>query len=388
MSTNRITHPTIATRTTDSSSHGVKYVLTAIIVLLAIAAIALTASCAKQGPDRLPSDAIQGYTVHSTTAWTKATPTNTFPHTSFGLFASAYSGAWDGTATPNYIYNLPVTETTDTWTTASTYFWPGALHMRFFAYAPYQSSTAAEGITALTGSTTTGAPILTYTLPTTLSAQRDLMVASTADLSTLPGTGLIPLTFSHALSMISLTARTTNPGSTYDITGVTLGVTTHPSRNLSLDDCTWLPPTPEQAATLQEYALPDITVTNSYQTLTTPDWIAAIPKSDNSASVTLTLTFDGRVYGTTIENFPLQKGTTYHIAGDINPTSVFITITATTAGQFHTLGSFTIRGSDAGSFYHNEVFTLDSSYSGNLFNPDDIDITTTTPGSFTRITPD
>jgi len=381
MSSNRIQHNVIATRhyegMYDSRMHDIKYVATAIIVLLAVSAIALTASCTKG--DTISGDAIAGYTVRDNASWaagTKAAPASSFQHTSFGLFAAAYTGDWDGTASPEYIYNLPVTQSGSTWSTAATYYWPGSRHMRFFAYAPYTNVTDLFEEQA-------GAPVLTYTLPADLDDQQDLVVASTADLASIPASGYVSLTFQHALSLIGLTARSAS--GTYNVTDISISVTSHPYRSLSLMGCTWLTPAP--AAVKATYNLPDVTISNSQSYITTSNWIAAIPKDDNSAIIDISITYNNNTYDATIENMPLQKGTTYLISSTLHPSSVEFTIDAnTSAGSFHHIGSFIIdANTSAGSFHHVATFVIDQTSSGSFHQENPFTPGNNTPGSFIRI---
>lgn len=116
---------------------------------------------------------------------------------SFGVFAYAYTGSWDGSATPSYIYNTEVTEQGGIWHPLQRYYWPGpGMQIRFFAYAPYN----ATGVT-LPAKTTPGVPSLTYVVPTGVANQRDLLVSWSDEL---PGFSTTPasLNFNHALTAV------------------------------------------------------------------------------------------------------------------------------------------------------------------------------------------
>ena len=101
---------------------------------------------------------------------TRATPveTGTF-YDSFGVLASVYTGTWsEDSCLPDYMYDVEVTEASS-WTTS--YYWPGAgRNIRFFAYAPY----GGQGI-VLSDKTSAGTPSITYTVPTAVADQQDLL---------------------------------------------------------------------------------------------------------------------------------------------------------------------------------------------------------------------
>ena len=115
----------------------------------------------------------------------------------FGVLAYQFGDAWSSTHKPNFMYNEKVTRISDTWQTNSVYLWPGGnYNLRFFAYAPYNVS----GLT-LPASSSTGVPVLSFTVPTDLSAQKELLVADTG---TITGRykDAIELDFYHPLSLV------------------------------------------------------------------------------------------------------------------------------------------------------------------------------------------
>lgn len=130
---------------------------------------------------------------------TRATPIETANfYDSFGVLASVYTGSWSETAClPDYMYNVEVTKASS-WTTS--YHWPGSgRNIRFFAYAPYNGT----GI-SLSSATKAGTPSITYTVPKSVSAQRDLLVAATSGIAGNTAAAA-PLTFAHALTAIRFT---------------------------------------------------------------------------------------------------------------------------------------------------------------------------------------
>ena len=132
---------------------------------------------------------------------TRATPvgTETF-YDSFGALAYVYSEAWSDALTPDYMYNVEITEASG-WT-ATDYNWPGrGKKIRFFAYAPY----GAEG-TVLSAQQTAGAPTITYTPPSAVADQKDLVVAAPAEMDGASAPDkTAALTFRHALTAVRFT---------------------------------------------------------------------------------------------------------------------------------------------------------------------------------------
>ena len=132
---------------------------------------------------------------------TRATPvgTETF-YDSFGALAYVYTGAWSDALTPDYMYNVEITEASG-WT-ATDYNWPGrGKKIRFFAYAPY----GAEGA-VLSAQQTAGAPTITYTTPSAVADQKDLVVAAPAEMDGASAPDkTAALTFGHALTAVRFT---------------------------------------------------------------------------------------------------------------------------------------------------------------------------------------
>ena len=117
---------------------------------------------------------------------------------SFGVLASVYTGTWsEDSCLPDYMYDVEVTEAS-AWTTS--YYWPGAgRNIRFFAYAPY----GGQGI-VLSDKTSAGTPSITYTIPTDVADQQDLLVAATSGMAGNTAAAA-PLSFAHALTAVRFT---------------------------------------------------------------------------------------------------------------------------------------------------------------------------------------
>lgn len=150
--------------------------------------------------------------------------------TSFGVLAYTYTGAWDGTQSPNYMYDVPVSKSGNTWTPPSTYYWPGeAYKVRFFAYAPKGNNAY-----RLSGQTA-GHPTLTCTVPDDVADQADLLVAASGEIN---GNSNIPvnLTFRHALTAVKFVCgNEMNPGVVKRVTLKNV----YSQGTYDLDDQTW-----------------------------------------------------------------------------------------------------------------------------------------------------
>ena len=106
--------------------------------------------------------ATRGALVTTTTAFEEQ-------YGSFGVLAWAYQGEWSDTQTPNYIDNAKATASGGTYGFNPPYFWPDETYnMAFFAYAPYDED-------GTIFSEKQGAPTLTYSVPTDIKKQKDLL---------------------------------------------------------------------------------------------------------------------------------------------------------------------------------------------------------------------
>lgn len=118
-------------------------------------------------------------------------------YNSFGVSAYSYTGSWNENKTPNYFYNAAASKSGSGYNLSSTYYWPGtAYKMKFFAYAPKDN-----GRYVLSGSTHSGSPTISVTIPGSVDEQKDLLVAKTDELAGNTNTA-VPLTFHHALTAI------------------------------------------------------------------------------------------------------------------------------------------------------------------------------------------
>ena len=130
----------------------------------------------------------RGALVTTTTAFEKQ-------YGSFGVLAWAYQDEWSDTQEPNYIDNAKATADGTYYGFNPPYFWPGdAYKMAFFAYAPYD-----EDETIF--SKKEGIPTLTYSVPTDIKEQKDLLACWRKDVDG-NKRDTVKLSFSHLCTAV------------------------------------------------------------------------------------------------------------------------------------------------------------------------------------------
>ena len=188
------------------------------IVLIALPALALIASCSKTEVTPAQSDPQQiAFTPLNGKLSTRAMIDGTAYATSdpsFGSFAYYLaSGDWNSAANAkNASLYVPTSEvkysaTATTWTTDTPYYWPKSGKVTFFAYSPYNYQETAGGAIAVTkGADNDGLVIYNYDVDA--HQLTDLMVADitkskdkTAN-ETNGGYKGVPIVFQHKLSQI------------------------------------------------------------------------------------------------------------------------------------------------------------------------------------------
>lgn len=160
--------------------------------------------------------------------------------TDIGVFCAATgSSDWTASAAPGKMFNTRLARHSDSgkWEYIdSPISWaPGTGNDRysFFAYAPY--ATAQNGITVQGSSATTGIPSITYTLPTDVTAQPDLMLA-VPRYNLRPATSTVGLQMKHALTCVGFQIK----GNGEQIKSVSLsGIYTSGTAKLSGDAIVW-----------------------------------------------------------------------------------------------------------------------------------------------------
>lgn len=110
----------------------------------------------------------------------------------FGVYAST------GAAERYYMLNEQVTKD-NSWAPLKEYLWPGSGALHINAYSPYCGVVDVEsGITALPSADASMSPAISYTVPSDVTQQTDLMWATPVDGSSSP----CALTFNHALASV------------------------------------------------------------------------------------------------------------------------------------------------------------------------------------------
>ena len=133
--------------------------------------------------------ATRGALVTTTTAFEEQ-------YGSFGVLAWAYQGEWSDTQELNYIDNAKATASGGTYGFNPPYFWPGETYnMAFFAYAPYDED-------GTIFSEKRGAPTLTYSVPTDITEQKDLLAYWIKEIDEKNKRKTIDLNFSHLCTAI------------------------------------------------------------------------------------------------------------------------------------------------------------------------------------------
>ncbi|MGR4838124.1 MULTISPECIES: fimbrillin family protein [unclassified Bacteroides] len=135
-------------------------------------------------------------------ATTKAAPVNTatmYDEMAVTAFVYPAADSWPaaytaGNATP-YMSNVKVKKS-EAWSTS--YYWPGAARkISFFASAPYDC----DGLMAFNEGDSGNPPYLSYTVPSAVADQKDLLVATAVDKAGNTNTAE-PLTMRHALTAV------------------------------------------------------------------------------------------------------------------------------------------------------------------------------------------
>lgn len=230
-------------------------------LFLTATAVAVFASCAKtidhtrntgQG-DALSFGVYAGRSADTKATYGDITTANLKTSTDgFGVFAFYTKEVdWADSDTPNFMYNQQVRHITSydsdpTGYTASKYpsewyytplkYWPNGQNstayeaaatsadkLSFYAYAPHIATVntvpaPGQGITAISGNTVAGVPVITFTVPAKAEEQIDLLWANpvmNATKKTLAGH--VELTFKHALAKLNIQVRTVAD----DLTGTT-----------------------------------------------------------------------------------------------------------------------------------------------------------------------
>ena len=281
-------------------------------IFLSVLALAAVVSCQKSEivDTKYGNDAIGFETYTGRDAQTKATLLYgaTKHLEAIGVYGF-YLGTADGW-TKSSVANLWVNEsfapnTDGIWATTNKKYWTnGTDKYTFFAYAPY----ATAGTLALGSGTGAGSlvapvvtetltqivdPKLTYTVPTVLANQIDLIYSNNLN-PTWKDQNNTKLEFQHALSRISVWAKDNHDDFSYTITAISLKGNFIGSNNLNLATGNW------DSASTSEITYPFVVNAGSVATeaaasVTTDDYLMIIPVlvTDAVLSVTYNTTYEG-----------------------------------------------------------------------------------------------
>lgn len=185
----------------------------------AATAVALLSSCSKNEvfENRSGNNAIQfgTYTAKPTKA-SGLVADNVFPDGGkmgvFGYYTG--SAAWDGTASPNFMYNQLVTKSGSAYTYSPTKYWPNsdADHITFFAYYPYDAAGLSwkdhtDPAPAAYSNESVDLPLAAMDIQADAKDQVDFMYATVKDQTKTEGNDPVQFTFKHALTQVNLKAK-------------------------------------------------------------------------------------------------------------------------------------------------------------------------------------
>lgn len=255
-------------------------------LFFATALVALAcAGCATEDEPVVPGDLAVKFTteIASVTRTAPVVGKNFGTGGTFVVNATRKEGA-SGTASA-WIENKTLTKSADGWNWAeggALYFMKGYIY-DFLAYAP---ATAALDMTAPTA--------VPYTVSNTLGEQKDLLYASankdfTAD--PLPGS-TVALTFNHALTQVSFTAKVAQDYAPYTatVTGIALNnVNSQGTMDLTKSPVVWAPASAPAVPLAYSVAYSQA-LTTTAAPLTAADVLMLMPQ--NPASVEIEVTFD------------------------------------------------------------------------------------------------
>lgn len=223
------------------------------LLFFAAAAVTVLASCAKTEDTHKSTgqgDAVSFGVYAGRSADTKATygdittanlKSSTDGFGVFGFYTEAND--WNATNTPNFMYNQQVRHISSygdskpsdysaakypsEWYYTPLKYWPNGQNstayeaaatsadkLSFFAYAPHIATVntvpdAGQGITAISGNTDAGVPVISFTVPEKAEEQIDLLWANPVlDATKKTLAGRVELTFKHALAKLNIQVRT------------------------------------------------------------------------------------------------------------------------------------------------------------------------------------
>lgn len=140
----------------------------------------------------------------------RASETDNSTLSSIGLLGySTASDVWsatEGSAKPNYFYDMELVRSGSSWSYSPLKYWPATgNYLTFFAYSPYSGDSSVSSNLALSSQTTAGVPTLSYTIENSIDAQVDLLRA-TPVYDQQRTDSPVTLDMQHALTRVDFTA--------------------------------------------------------------------------------------------------------------------------------------------------------------------------------------
>ena len=124
--------------------------------------------------------------------------TATNMYDAIGVMAYSFSGSWDGSQTPDFMYNLKAAKGSSVYETTT--YWPSSeTNIRFYAYAPYSAD--ADGIT-LSSANVAGVPTLAYEVPEDVTDQSDLLATLCDETASAPHASPQSMELHHLLTAV------------------------------------------------------------------------------------------------------------------------------------------------------------------------------------------
>lgn len=148
---------------------------------------------------------------------TRAVQTTTATISSYGVSSSVYdaSSTYSAAACGSYFFNEEVTAATG----VCKNYWPGtAYRISFFAYAPYGNN----ALTLSSAKDKVGRPVYSYTVPSNVTNQLDVITTEVLDMSGTTKTTPVQLKFHHRLSDIRFSAFNQNAAEPITIKKITI----------------------------------------------------------------------------------------------------------------------------------------------------------------------
>ena len=271
-----------------------------------------------------------------------AKTTNEF-YDSFGVIAFNYAStsSWESeksSAKPS-VYNAKATPSSGKWVVGSGNYWPGASkNVSFFAYAPYSDTNDPKGI-ELSDNSVTGAPKITYTVPSAAANQSDLLVATALDQNG-SGTSSPALTFSHALCGVKFAVgsmKGINKITKIAISGV------YNKGTLEIGGSAWTIDN-SSANGSYEITMDQDVSTITDQDITSGDDLLFLMPQEVPSGATLTITADGKEYSTTIagELWAMGAMVTYKLSINEITGKYEFNVTSSNADQNATSAQITV----------------------------------------------